>query len=169
MLSLHTRIGAAGAIHDRLELRFDARERCRQRVRLASGEEAALLLARGTVLRGGDLLAGDDGRVVQVVAAPEPTLVAHCADPALLARCAYHLGNRHARVQVGAGWLRIQDDPVLGEMLEGLGARVGPELAPFEPEAGAYGGHAHAHGAGAPLAPVPLRQRIHRPSDPAPA
>ena len=82
----------------------------------------------------------------------------------LLARCAFHLGNRHTRTQVGDGWLRIRVDPVLREMLEGLGARVEQELAPFEPEAGAYGGHGHSHEhGGGLLAPVPLRQKIHRP------
>ncbi|HVL77572.1 MAG TPA: urease accessory protein UreE, partial [Noviherbaspirillum sp.] len=60
---------------------------------------------------------------------------------------------------------------VLKEMLEGLGATVTEEMAPFEPESGAYGGgHHHHHGDHDhhhhhPLAPIPLRQKIHRPSD----
>jgi len=166
MLSLHTIVNYADTVDDRLVLPFEARERCRQRVRLASGEEVALFLVRGTVLRDGDLLAGEGGRVVRVEAASEPTYLVRCADPVLLARCAFHLGNRHTRTQVGAGFLRIRVDPVLREMVEGLGATVHEELAPFEPEAGAYGGgHAHDHGAGGLLAPVPLRQKIHRPSD----
>jgi urease accessory protein len=186
MLSLHTRIARADAapyeVHDLLVLPYDGRERCRQRARLASGEEVALFLVRGTVLRDGDLLTGEGGpaaRVVRVVAAPEPTYLVRCADPTMLARCAFHLGNRHTRTQVGPGWLRIRADPVLKEMVEGLGARVDEELAGFEPEAGAYGGgHGHhhedhgqdghaGHRSGL-LAPVPLRQRIHRPSDPVP-
>jgi urease accessory protein len=168
MLSLHTKITHADTVHDRLLLPFDARERCRQRVRLESGEEAALFVVRGTVLRDGELLTGDDGRVVRIVAAPEPTYVVRCLDAVLLARIAFHLGNRHTRTQVGDGWLRIRVDPVLKEMLEGLGGVVEEELAPFEPEPGAYGGghgHGHEHGAGGLLAPVPLRQKIHRPSD----
>ena len=44
----------------------------------------------------------------------------------LLARAAYHLGNRHAPVQVGRGWLRIAADEVLAGMLRGLGATVTP-------------------------------------------
>jgi urease accessory protein UreE len=62
-------------------LPWDQRERCRQRARLASGEEVALFLARGTVLRDGDLLSGEGGRVVRVVAAPEPTYLVRCAMP----------------------------------------------------------------------------------------
>lgn len=171
MISLHTRIPVADVVHDTLLLPFEQRERCRQRARLASGEEVALFLVRGTVLRDGDLLLGEGGRVVRVEAALEPTYVVRCGDATLLARCAFHLGNRHTQTQVGPGWLRIRVDPVLREMVEGLGADVGEELARFEPEAGAYGGghgHHHEHGPGGLLAPVPLRQKIHRPSDGAP-
>jgi urease accessory protein len=108
---------------------------------------------------------------VRVEAALEPTYVVRCGDATLLARCAFHLGNRHTQTEVGIGWLRIRVDPVLREMVEGLGADVGEELAKFEPEAGAYGGghgHHHEQGPGGLLAPVPLRQKIHRPSDAAP-
>jgi urease accessory protein len=176
MLSLHTKIPHAGVVHDELVLPYDQRERCRQRARLASGEEVALFLVRGTVLRDGELLTGEGGpaaRVVRVVAALEPTYVVRCLDATLLARCAFHLGNRHTQTQVGDGWLRIRVDPVLREMVEGLGAGVEEELAKFEPEAGAYaGGHGHGHGhdhGGGLLAPVPLRQKIHRPADRRPA
>ncbi|MEW7849838.1 urease accessory protein UreE [Massilia aurea] len=172
MISLHTCIPAADVVHDTLVLPFEQRERCRQRARLASGEEVAMFLVRGTVLRDGDLLLGEGGRVVRVQAALEPTYVVRCPDATLLARCAFHLGNRHTQTQVGIGWLRIRVDPVLREMVEGLGAVVEEELAKFEPEAGAYGGghggghgHHHEHGPGGLLAPVPLRQKIHRPSD----
>jgi urease accessory protein len=88
-----------------------------------------------------------------------------------LLRCAFHLGNRHTQAQVGInsgnGFLRIRRDPVLKDMLAGLGASVIEEQAPFEPEAGAYGGGHPHHGEGhAPnlLAPIPLRQKIHRPA-----
>ncbi|MFC5547460.1 urease accessory protein UreE [Massilia aerilata] len=173
MMSLHTKVARdhappGAAVDALMVLTWDQRARCRQRGRLASGEEVALFLARGTVLRDGDLLSGEGGRIVRVVAAPEPTYLVRCVDAAMLARCAYHLGNRHTQTQVGPGWLRIRVDPVLKEMVLGLGAQVDEELAKFEPEAGAYaGGHAHAHGhahpAGGLLAPVPVRQKIHRP------
>jgi urease accessory protein len=167
MLSLHTKIAHADVVHDLLVLPYERRERCRLRARLASGEEVALFLVRGTVLRDGDLLTGEGGRVVRVAAAPEPTYLVRCTDAAMLARCAFHLGNRHTQTQVGDGWLRIRVDPVLKEMMVGLGAQVDEELAKFEPEAGAYaGGHGHHHGdGGGLLAPVPVRQKIHRPAD----
>lgn len=171
MLTLHTKLTGAAPIDGELVLAYDQREKCRLRARLTSGEEVALFTVRGTVLRDGDLLTGEDRRVVRVVAASEPTYVVHCATVHILARCAFHLGNRHTQVQIGEGFLRIRVDPVLKEMVEGLGARVEQQDAPFEPEAGAYSGgghghgHGHGHGADGLLAPVPVRQKIHRPGD----
>jgi urease accessory protein len=129
----------------RLVLPFDQRQKSRGLARLESGEEVAIALPRGTVLRGGDFLVASDGRVFEVAASPEPLLHVVCDSPEALARAAYHLGNRHVPVQVGEGWLRLAADHVLEVMLQGLGARVAPVEAPFEPEAGAYGGHHHQH------------------------
>jgi urease accessory protein len=123
------------------------------RTKLDSGEEAGLFLERGAILRAGDKLLGKDGRVVEIVAAPEIVIEARSDDPLLLARAAYHLGNRHVPVQVATGLLRFGSDHVLGEMLRGLGLTISETEAPFEPESGAYagksgnhGGHAHPHG-----------------------
>ena len=166
MLNLHTKITGPCDPYGRLVLTYDQREKCRLRGRLESGEEVAIFTARGTVLRDGDLLTGEDRRVVQVIAALEPTYAVHCASERDLVRCAFHLGNRHTQVQIGAGLLRIRVDPVLREMVEGLGARVVEETAVFEPESGAYSGAGHSHrDDGHLLAPVPLRQKIHRPGD----
>ncbi len=134
---------------EQLVLDFNGRTKSRLRTRLASGEEIGLFLPRGTILRGGDLLEISDGRIAQVVSAPEDLLEARCANPLGLARAAYHLGNRHVAVQVGrddrGDWLRIQADHVLETMLAGLGAEVRALSAAFEPEAGAYApGHHHA-------------------------
>lgn len=172
MLTLHTKIDHADKIDGELVLPYELREKSRQRAALTSGEEVAVFTVRGTVLRDGDLLKGDDGRVVKISAAPEATYKVSCSSPHALLRCAFHLGNRHTQAQVGDGWLRIRKDPVLKEMLAGLGAEVSEEQAPFEPESGAYsakfgGGH-HHHDDGHhhnPLAPIPVRQKIHRPGD----
>lgn len=167
MLTLHTKLENAEKADGELVLPYELREKSRLRATLASGEEVAVLTVRGTVLRDGDLLKGDDGRVIVVKAAPEATYRVECTSPQALLRCAFHLGNRHTQAQVGDGWLRIRKDTVLKDMLAGLGAQVIEEQAPFEPEAGAYGGGHHHHD-GHPhhaLAPIPLRQKIHRPGD----
>ena len=167
MLTLHTKVSQADKIDGELLLPYDLREKSRLRATLVSGEEVAVFTVRGTVLRHGDLLKGDDGRIVKISAASEATFRVSCDGSQALLRCAFHLGNRHTQAQVGDGFLRIRRDPVLKDMLIGLGASVTDEEALFEPESGAYGGH-HAHDSHVqhPLAPIPLRQKIHRPSDP---
>ena len=125
-------------------LPFEDRQRSRLLVTLSSGEPAALMLARGTVLRGGDTLQLSDGRVLRVEAAPETVSTVQSDEPRALARAAYHLGNRHVPVEVGRGFLRYAHDHVLDGMVRELGLSVGVEEAPFEPEGGAYArGHGH--------------------------
>jgi len=144
MLLIESLYEGPKAATETLELDFGYRTKSRLRAQLGSGEEVGLFLPRGTILRGGQKLHARDGRIVEVVAAPESLLEVRCADAFELARAAYHLGNRHVAVQLGEGWLRIQTDHVLEGMLTGLGAEVLPVTAPFEPEAGAYA-HGHQH------------------------
>jgi len=132
------------AAREQLRLPFERRQKSRQRATLASGEEIAIDLPRGQVLRDGDLLMASDRRVIQVVAEPERVVQVEANDAHDLARAAYHLGNRHVAVQVGPDWLRIAADPVIERMLVGLGMRLAPLEAAFEPEAGAYAPH-HRH------------------------
>jgi urease accessory protein len=145
MLTIAERAPEGADVRDRLILPFELRRKSRLRTRLESGREAALLLERGTVLHDGDRLLGEDGTVIAVVAAGEAVATVTAADPLQLLRAAYHLGNRHIPLQVGPGWLRLEQDHVLEHMLEHLGVSVLHENAPFEPESGAYGGGHHHH------------------------
>lgn len=129
-----------------LVLPFDLRQKSRLRITLTDGEEVGLFLERGRVLRDGDFLQAEDGRIVVVRAQAERVLHITCDSEVDLVRVAYHLGNRHVPLQVGKQWVRIADDDVLRQMVEGLGASVEVMNAPFEPEAGAYGGHQHHAG-----------------------
>jgi len=137
--------GGADAL---LILPFDTRSRSRFRARLDNGEEVGVILTRGHILRGGDRLRAEDGRIIGVAAASETVSTAHARDADLLARGAYHLGNRHVALQIGPLWLRYSHDHVLDDMVRGLGFTLVVEEAPFEPEGGAYTAHgaAHSHG-----------------------
>jgi len=146
MIVIEQRAAAGATATEKLLLPFEARCKSRLRTQLAGGEECGLFLERGTVLRGGDRLTANDGRIVEVVAAPEALCEAVSGDPLLLLRAAYHLGNRHVAVEVGPGRLRFARDAVLAEMVRGLGLPVQDIEAPFEPESGAYSGHAHPQG-----------------------
>ncbi|MGF6240963.1 urease accessory protein [Paraburkholderia sp. GAS38] len=129
-----------------LTLDFDARRKSRLAATLDNGEEVALVLPRGTVLRDGDVLVAQDGTLVRVVAAAEAVLMVTARDRLTLTRAAYHLGNRHTPVEVGAEYLKLEYDPVLADMLKRIGALVEQVTLPFQPESGAYGGgHKHGH------------------------
>lgn len=121
-----------------LPLSFDVRRNATQPARLASGEEVQLKLPAGEVLRGGDLVTASDGRVIEVVAAPEKLL--H-VEGAALPRIAYILGNGHVPVQFGEGFMRIAEAPELEEALRQHGLQVTRVTEAFEPEW--MGGHAH--------------------------
>ena len=66
------------------------------------GLEFLLDLENAVALRGGDALVLEDGRLVEVVAAPEPLLEIRGSDPHHLVRVAWHLGNRHLPTQIMA-------------------------------------------------------------------
>ncbi|NIF25076.1 urease accessory protein UreE [Pantoea sp. Tr-811] len=149
MIVLTRRIGAADTVTATVTLDVDSRIKSRLRVTLDDGRDAGLMLERGHLLRGGELLADASGeQVVRVLAAAETVSTVRCDDPHLLARAAYHLGNRHVPLQIDPGLLRYQHDHVLDDMLRGLGLVVDTEQAPFEPEAGAYQSAPHGHGHG---------------------
>lgn len=147
----------AEAPADTVVLDFDDRHRRRMAMTGTRGLEFLLDLEHAVALRGGDALVLEDGRLVEVVAAPEPLVEIRGADPAHLVRIAWHLGNRHLPTQIAGRGLRIRRDHVIEEMVKGLGARVIEIEAPFDPEGGAYAaahaahdhdhhhGHDHAH------------------------
>jgi urease accessory protein len=129
-------------------LAYEERRRSRLRSRLVNGEEAALFMPHGTVLKDGDLLLSVDGRLVRVRAMDEPVIDVTHPEPLGLMRVAYHFGNRHIPLEIHANSLRLLSDNVLADMARQLGAHVVKRDAPFEPESGAYGGgHRHGHDA----------------------
>lgn len=166
MWKLNQRLGPieASAAVDTLTLDYATRTRGRFKVTSDGGRELGIFLDRGPVLRHGDGLTGEHGRVIRVQAAAEPVVTARLAAGLPLARLSYHLGNRHVRLAIGVdadadsnsgsndqGWVRFPPDHVLEALAERLGARLEHHEAPFDPEPGAYarageGGHHHHHG-----------------------
>ncbi|MGO9420089.1 urease accessory protein UreE [Roseiarcus sp.] len=132
---------------DSVVLEFDERYRRRLVMTGVGGFAFLLDLPDAAMLRGGDGLRLEDGRIVEVVASPEPLAEIKAADTLALMRVAWHLGNRHLPTEMTPKALRIRRDPVIEDMAKGLGARVIPVDAPFNPEGGAYvQADAHADG-----------------------
>jgi urease accessory protein len=130
---------------DTVVLDFDDRHRRRMAMTGTRGLTFLLDLENAVTLRGGDALVLEDGRLIEVVAAPEPLVEIRGSDPHHLVRVAWHLGNRHLPTQITAKGLRIRRDHVIEAMVRGLGARVIEIEAPFDPEGGAYAGGGHTH------------------------
>jgi urease accessory protein len=129
-----------------VSLDFDRRFRRRCLLLSEAGQEILLDLPQAVRLRQDDGLVLPDGSIVRVCAKPEPLLVISASDPQVLMRAAWHLGNRHLPVQFAGTSIMIREDHVIEAMLEGLGCKIQPMQAPFDPEAGAYAGAgAHQH------------------------
>lgn len=126
---------------------LDREDRHRRRAAMTGETGLAFLLdlAEAVHLRDGDGLALEDGRIVQVRAAPEDLVEIAADDVAHLVKIAWHLGNRHLPTQLLGTVLRIRRDHVIEAMVTGLGGRLTPLSAPFDPEGGAYG-HGQTHG-----------------------
>ena len=143
MLEVHE-IATAGEPTDRLALTWESRRKSRLRATTVNGVEVGLFLPRGTVLLDGDLVTAANGTIIRIEAAPEDVSTISSPDAVLLARVAYHLGNRHVRTQVGPGFIRYRHDRAIDELMRKLGATVVSEELPFEPERGTED-HAHDH------------------------
>ncbi len=131
---------------DTVVLDFDDRHRRRIAMKGIRGLDFTLDLPEAVMLRSGDALALEDGRLVEVLSAPEPLLEIAARDQKHLVRVAWHLGNRHLPTQILGAKLRIRRDHVIADMARGLGADVREIEAPFDPEGGAYAQHVATHG-----------------------
>ena len=136
-----------------VELDWDVRQKSRFAATDSAGRELAIFLPRGQAVRGGDVLVGEDGSLVRVIAAPQKVLhITWCKEHGTafdLMRAAYHLGNRHVPIELQPDHLKIEPDHVLADMLRSMHMIVHEVDQPFEPEGGAYGGHVtndgHSH------------------------
>lgn len=138
-----------GPFADCVLLDFEERRRRRGTLTGRGGLSFLVDLAEAPAAAHGDAYGLEDGRLVEIVAAPEELVEIRATDAYALVRLAWHLGNRHLDTEIRPRALRIRRDPVIEDMLRGLGARVTPIEAPFQPEGGAYGGPAPAaHGQG---------------------
>ncbi len=132
-----------------ITLDWDVRQKSRFESTDSAGRQVGVFLQRGQVVRGGDVLVGEDGSLLQVRAAPQAVLrITHCTahgTPFDLTRAAYHLGNRHVPIELQADHLKIEPDHVLADMLRAMHLIVDEVRESFEPENGAYGEHGGGH------------------------
>jgi urease accessory protein len=141
----------AERVADTLTLDHEARHRRRVALTGEGGLSFLLDLDKAAVLDDGDALKLEDGRLVQIKAAPEKLVEIRTENPLRLMKVAWHVGNRHVAAEITADAIYIAHDHVLMEMARGLGATVAVVERPFRPERGAYhedgpdAGHDHGH------------------------
>ncbi len=127
---------------DTITLNETGRHRRRMAMRSDNGIEFLLDLPEARLLRHGDGLVLEDGRVIEVRAAPEALYEIRGHDGTHLLQLVWQLGNRHQPTQIFSDHIRIRRDHVIKAMVEGLGGAVTQVNAPFNPEGSAYG-HGH--------------------------
>lgn len=138
----------AERVVDIVVLDHQARHRRRIVMTGEKGTQFLLDLDKASVLDHGDALKLEDGRLVQVEAAPEKLIEVRTSSPLRLLKAAWHLGNRHVPAEITEDAIYFAEDHVLLEMVRGLGAIATPMVRPFRPEKGAYeAAEAHGHGA----------------------
>ena len=135
-----------GAPSDALTLSYDARFLRRKVLTTDQGNQVLVDFAQATSLPPGGVLTCTDDTEIHIHAAHEPCL----RITGDLPRMAWHIGNRHTPCRIEADHLIIRADPIMADMLRGLGAQITEITAPFTPEGGAYGhgrthGHDHSH------------------------
>ena len=127
---------------DTLILDHEQRRRPRGTFKALRGTTMEIALPQGKRLRSGDVLQLDDGSLIEIVAKPELLLEVRASDPSALARLAWLLGDHHIPVEIHERRLRLHRSDTARALLQPLGARLIDIEAPFEPEGGAYDGHA---------------------------
>lgn len=139
--------GEAGAAtpFDKAVLPHDERHLRRRAIETAGGDKVLVDLPEPMALGNGDRLVLEDGRQLEIVAAPEEVYDIRARDAVHLTELAWHIGNRHLAAAIEADRILILRDHVIKAMLEGLGATVREVSQPFSPVRGAYSGHGHDH------------------------
>jgi urease accessory protein len=142
--------GHGGRTWEVAVLRHDERRVRRRTVPTAHGDEVLVDFPAPVSMEHGGALELADGRLVEIIAGEEGLYDVRGRDAAHLIELSWHIGNRHARAQIAnegesvGNRILILRDPVLRDMLVGLGATVTEISGPFSPLEGAY--HNHAHG-----------------------
>lgn len=133
---------------DMVMLDHEGRAHLPEMLKGEQGLEILTAFDRAAALNDGDAIRLEDGRLVEVRAAPERLLEVRAENPARLMRLAWQLGGRHAATEITVDAIYVVDDESLAELARGQGCTATPVLRPLKPERAAHGhdcGHDH-HG-----------------------
>jgi urease accessory protein len=127
-------LGAQYASFDRdsITLTWDDRRQGHGKRQSDRGTEFAISLPNGTILKDGDcFVLRDANTIIEVREASEPVYVIRPKTPQEWAYYAYHVGNRHQQVMIGATELIFPKSPAVRSLLEQLHADFTTDERPF--------------------------------------
>jgi urease accessory protein len=122
----------ASPIIDRIALTWEQRQKSRQKLQTAQGQEIALALPTGTRLQAGDLLPTAEGWI-EVQLAPEDILLIRPRSLQETAFVAYQIGNRHLPLEIADQSLKTPYEPILETYLRQQSIPLERAQLPFTP------------------------------------
>ena len=128
---------------DRIILDAEARHVRRKLLTSQSGLEFLVDFPIAAHLHDGEALVLEDQSLIAIDAAKENLMEVTVPNIADLTKLAWHIGNRHLEAQIEPTRILLKRDAIISTMLRQLGATVREVKEKFQPEHGAYHGHAH--------------------------
>ncbi len=128
------------SVIDTVSLTWEERQKSRQKLHTAQGQEIALALPTGTRLHAGDLLPVTGGWI-EVHLAQEEVLLIRPRNLREAAFVAYQIGNRHLPLDIAADGLKTLYEPVVEAYFSQQQIAVERVQLPFTPVS-ATSGHA---------------------------
>ena len=130
---------------DAVHLDWEARQKCRQRLRTKAGREIGLALPTGTRLSPGDVLYRDPDVEIVVEGKPEKVCALRLEKREIFGLACYQIGNLHRPIGFDDGAILVPYEPVLEKQLTRLGFAYTVEERVFTGVSRQLQSHAHVH------------------------
>ena len=130
---------------DTVYLNWEARQKCRQRLRTKAGREIGLALPTGTRLSPGDVLCRDADVEIVVEGKPEKVFALRPQKRETFGLICYQIGNLHRPIGFDDGAILVPYEPVLEKQLTRLGFTYTVEERVFTGVSQQSQSHAHVH------------------------
>ena len=130
---------------DMVRLDWEARQKCRQRLKTEAGREIGLALPTGTRLSPGDVLYRDTGVEIVVEGVPEKVFILRPEKRETFGLACYQVGNLHRPIGFDDGAILVPYEPTLEKQLTRLGFAYTVEERVFTGVLQQPQSHAHVH------------------------
>ena len=140
-----TQKGPSPSERDLVSLDWDARQKCRQRLRTEAGREIGLALPTGTRLSSGDVLYRDSDVEIIVEGKPEKVFALRPKKRETFGLICYQIGNLHRPIGFDNGAILVPYELVLEKQLTRLGFAYTVEERVFTGVLQQSQSHTHVH------------------------